>query len=117
MNTQEIVKEVQNLPIPEQREILRLLSHNLEAADNPARTSAATDDESYLEARKQRMEWLKANRKEYAGQYVALDQRGKLAGSGATFREAAEAAKKNNFDKAFVVYVYPLDYVGEIGTW
>lgn len=51
-----------------------------------------------------RMNWLKANREKYAGQYVALNG-DKLVGKGKTIREAHEQAKQNGIEKPFLVRV------------
>lgn len=61
-------------------------------------------DNNETETRNTRMEWLKVNREEFAGQYVALDG-GKLVGTGKTIREADEQAKQNGVEKPFLVRV------------
>ena len=60
---------------------------------------AAADDE-----RRQHLEWLKAHREEYAGQYVALDGN-RLVGCGPTLREACEQAQQNGVAQPFLVRV------------
>lgn len=72
--------------------------------------------ESNAEMRRLHMQWLKDNRTKYAGKYVALDG-AKVVGIGKTRHEAAGQANDQNVRNAFVTYVYPLDYVGEVGGW
>lgn len=64
-------------------------------------TRQTEDDET----KHRQLEWLKANREKYAGQYVALDGE-RLVGHGETIREASEQAKQNGVKKAFVVRVF-----------
>ena len=66
--------------------------------------------------RKQHLEWLKANRAQYGGQYVALDG-DRLIATGKNYPEAAAAAQRAGIKRAFVTFVYPPDYVGETGGW
>jgi hypothetical protein len=54
--------------------------------------------------RQRRLEWLKAHREEYAGQYVALDG-DMLVGHGATIGEAHKQAKQNGVQYSFLVRV------------
>jgi len=61
-------------------------------------------DDNKTDIRNKRIDWLKANREEYAGQYVALDGN-KLVGTGKTIREADEQAKQNGVNKPFLVRV------------
>ena len=50
------------------------------------------------------MEWLKTNREEYAGKYVALYGKN-LVGVGNLIREATEQAKQKGSENAFLVRV------------
>lgn len=95
MNTQEIIDKARNLPFGEQQRLLRALQENLERQKD----EAASQDE---EMRRRRLEWLKAHREEYAGQYVALDG-DRLVGEGATIREAREEALQNGVANPFLV--------------
>ena len=54
------------------------------------------------EIRGRRLDWLKAHREEYAGQYVALDG-DVLVGHGATIAEAHEQAKRKGVQFPFLV--------------
>lgn len=49
-----------------------------------------------------RLAWMKANREEYAGLYVALDE-DRLIATGKTFPEAARKAKQAGVAKPFLV--------------
>ena len=79
-------------------------------------TDTPLDEETAEGKRRRHAEWLKAYREHYGGQYVALDGDNLIA-QGRTYREANEAARAAGFNNAFVTFVYPLDYVGEMGGW
>ena len=66
--------------------------------------------------RQKQAEWIKANREKYGGQYVALDG-DKLLGTGKNYGEAFEAARSAGVEDAFVDFIPPKDYVGEMGGW
>ena len=57
------------------------------------------------ETQRRQLEWLKANREKYAGQYVALDGEN-LVGHGATMKEAKEQAKQNGAENPFLIRVF-----------
>lgn len=63
--------------------------------------------------RQLRADWFRANGEKFAGLYVALDG-DCLLGTGKTYPEAYEAAKQAGVKNAYVDYVYPADYVGEM---
>ena len=75
--------------------------------------TAPTDGEA---KRKRRQAWIKANGTRYGGMYVALDG-DRLLGTGANYAEAFEAARAAGVTEAFVDFIKPSDYVGEIGGW
>ena len=84
--------------------------------------ATATDSETTTTAhsatannRAQHLTWLKAHREEYAGQYVALDG-DRLAGSGATLREAHEQAQMQGVAQPFLVHVSS-EQVAPFGGW
>ena len=52
--------------------------------------------------------WVKENRAEYQGKYVALDE-GKLVGTGKNYPEALADAKKRGIEKPMITYIFPLD--------
>jgi hypothetical protein len=57
------------------------------------------------EVKRRQLEWLKANREKYAGQYVALDG-DRFVGHGKTMREAAEQAKQNGAESPFLIRIF-----------
>ena len=57
------------------------------------------------EMQHRQLEWLKANREKYAGQYVALDGE-TLVGHGATMKEAKEQANQNGAENPFLIRVF-----------
>lgn len=66
--------------------------------------------------RQKQIEWIKANREKYGGQYVALNG-DTLLGTGKNYREAFETARRAGVEDAFVDFIPPKDYVGEMGGW
>jgi hypothetical protein len=60
------------------------------------------------------MAWLRANREEYSGQYVAL-LGDKLVGSGSTRKEALDAARSSGVVDPFVVYVLSANVLADGG--
>lgn len=52
--------------------------------------------------RRRQLEWLKAHREEYAGQYVALDG-DRLVGKGKTILEARTQASQNGVENPFLM--------------
>jgi len=89
----------------EKLELARFLSDQarLDAAA-PNSEVAASDQSAAADKRAQHLAWLKANREQYAGQYVALDG-DRLVGSGATLREAYEQAQWQDVVQPFLVHV------------
>lgn len=94
MNLIEILEQARTLPPAEQQQIVEALQNNLRRQTTVANADAET--------RQKRLEWLKANREEYAGQYVALDG-DQLVGHAATIREAHEQAKAVGVENPFLV--------------
>lgn len=72
--------------------------------------------ENKEEKRRLQMEWLKANREKYGGQYVALDG-DTLLGVGENYPEAHKKAIAAGVTDAFIGFLPPVDYVGEMGGW
>lgn len=68
------------------------------------------------EMRCRRMEWLKANREEYGGQYVVLDG-DKLLGVASTYPEGRRIAVAAGVPDAFVDYLSKPDETGYMGGW
>jgi uncharacterized protein YjgD (DUF1641 family) len=94
MDISEIIKTVRSLPAADQRKILEELQKDLRQKTD----SAKTDEET----KRRLLEWLKKNRDEYAGQYVALDG-DRLVGHAATIREARKQAQTNGVEDPFLV--------------
>lgn len=65
----------------------------------PSSPASQDTDES---KRQQQLEWLKAHREEYAGQYVALDG-DRLVGHGKTILEARAQARQNGVENPFLM--------------
>lgn len=104
-------EQAQKLSPQEKAQLKEFLSLKTTEA-NGKDLGLAGEDKSVI--RNLHKNWLKDNRQKYAGQYVALDGENLIA-NGKTLQEANEKAQNLGFENAFVVYVYPLDYVGEIG--
>lgn len=68
------------------------------------------------DVRKRRMEWLKANREQYGGQYVVLDG-DKLLGVAVNYAEGRRIAREAGVAEAFVDYLSKPDEEGFMGGW
>ena len=70
------------------------------------------------EKRRLRNEWMKSekNRKQYGGQYVALDG-DKVVATGRNCQEAVRKAREVGVPEAIVDMVHSSDYIGETGAW
>lgn len=68
------------------------------------------------ERRRVQMEWLKANREKYGGQYVVLDG-ATLLGVAKNYPAGRQIAKQANVPAAFVVYLSKPDESGYCGGW
>ncbi len=68
------------------------------------------------DVRLKRMNWLKANRKKYGGQYVVLDG-DKFLGAATNFSEGKKVAADAGVPDAFVNYLSKPDEEGYIGSW
>lgn len=121
---EQIIEEAKKLPVEEQRRLraaLETLDSNGEAQPanqepSPQKPQSLHVNNGDDEIRQLRMEWLKAHREEYGGQYVALDG-DQLLAVGPNYliaREKALAAGKPN---AFVTYLSKPDEVAEMGGW
>ena len=97
------------------QEKLQLANYLLEQAslDQQSRSNRSTMDQ---DMRRERLEWLKAHRDIYGGQYVALDGT-QLVAIGPTYRVARESACAAGKPQAFVTYVSKPDEVAEWGGW
>jgi hypothetical protein len=81
-----------------------------QAAEAPTAVPPAEE-----EKRQKQLEWLKAHRQEYAGQYVALDG-DRLIGHGQTIQEARLQARQNGVTQPFLVRLTAEDEV-LFGGW
>lgn len=115
-----IIEEARRLP-PEERQRLREALDSEEQAGRGAHSSlnassALDADTDTLETkRRQRVAWLRLNQAEYAGKYVALDG-DQLLGVGATYPEAARAARSSGVHRPYIDYVPVPGSVG-FGGW
>ncbi len=102
VNLLDTIKQQARKLTPQEKE--QLANYLLQQAETGNETDLGLADEIEEETRRLRMEWLKANREKYAGQYVALDA-GKLVGRGRTIQEADVQAKLSGIEKPFLVRV------------
>jgi hypothetical protein len=121
---EQIIKEARNLPIEEQRR-LRAILEGLDlsgeappenAEPQPDRPPSMLVENEDNKSRMRRLEWLKAHREEYGGQYVALDGE-RLLAVGPNYRVAREKARAAGKADAFVTYLPMPDEVAEMGGW
>lgn len=92
----------ENLDLPEDVTV-EITLETIETNDAETLLEKSADEEKAM--RRSQIEWLKAHRDEYAGQYVALDG-DVLVGHGATIREAREQAKQNGMNNPFLTRVF-----------
>ena len=99
-----IKQQIIMLSSQQRSELTRFLAEQEEKDKLVAASATAPRDESQAAERKrqQHMEWMKAHREEYAGQYVALDG-DRLAGQGRTLAEAHQQARQNGVNNPFLV--------------
>lgn len=98
-----IKRQIASLPPAEKEQLAAFLSHELQrqTKEQSSQTNVTGIDD---DIRKLRMEWIKAHREEYAGQYVALEG-DRLVGAGRSIREANEQAKEKGFKNPFLVRI------------
>jgi hypothetical protein len=112
-----IINEARLLSAVEKQQLRDALELELEreqAQNQTLTTQNGNGDDEDIRVR--RLEWLKAHREEYGGQYVALD-RDILLAVGPTFRAAREKALAAGKPGAFVTYLSKPDEVAEMGGW
>jgi hypothetical protein len=66
--------------------------------------------------RRLRQVWLTEHRAQYGGLYVALDG-DRLLGTGKNYPEAYAAAQRAGVANAYIDFVPPPGYVGELQGW
>jgi coproporphyrinogen III oxidase len=98
----ETIKQQTEALTPQEKS--ELAQHLLQQANERERVAIAHFDEVDDEIRQRRLEWLKAHREEYAGQYVAMDGE-VLVGHGATIGEAHGQAKLKGVRSPFLARV------------
>lgn len=113
-NLDVLKEQIANLSRPEQLELSQFLAKQV--AQDAKQPVPSPEIEKHERARQLRAEWLKLNSAKYAGLYVALDG-DRLLGTGKNYPEAYEAAKQAGVKNAYVDYVYPANYEGEMGGW
>lgn len=101
-----IKKQVVELTLQEKTALADFL---LEEVESEKREKFSADELK----RQKRRQWINTNRRKYGGMYVALDG-DRLLGTGKNYAEAFEAARNAGVTDAFVDFVTPPDYVGEI---
>ena len=95
-------QQIASLPVLEKAQLAAFLSEQLrQTGEQPSETNPPILDD---EIRQRRIEWIKAHREEYAGQYVALEGE-RLVGVGRTIREANEQAKAKGSKNPFLVRI------------
>ena len=121
---EEIIDEARKLTVEEQQrlraalEMLALSGDVQLVKQEPSRHESqsppiSTEDN---EIRQRRLEWLKAHRDEYGGQYVALAGDQPIA-VGPNYCVAREKAQGAGIASAFVTYLSKHDEVAEMGGW
>jgi hypothetical protein len=113
-NLDVLKQQIANLSRPEQLELSQFLARQV--AQDAKQSAPSPEVEKRERDRQLRAEWLKLNSAKYAGLYVALDG-DRLLGTGKNYPEAYETAKQAGVKNAYVDYVYPADYEGEMGGW
>lgn len=121
---EQLIKEASNLPMEEQRRLRAALerldvsgeAQSANAGPQPQEPQCLYVNNGDDRIRLGRLEWLKAHREEYGGQYVALDGE-QLVAAGANYRIAREKAREAGKSDAFVTYLPKPDEVAEMGGW
>ena len=121
----EIMEKVQLLTQEQQLKILEMVENFLmenqiqKSSEKLKKDIAENEFDSILpeitkeEKRILQNKWLKENYDKYRGLYIALDG-DRLLGTGKNYPEAYEHARRAGIKDAFVNFIYPTDYVGEI---
>ena len=93
-----------------------LANYLIEQAEQDRKTESGNGTITDEDVRRRRMEWLKANRERYGGQYVVLDGN-KLLGVAKNFPEGKQVAINAGVPDAFVDYLSKPDEEGFMGGW
>lgn len=103
---EDIVTKINQLPDADRAELFRRLSEPLRAK----RQSEPTVSNGPKRGIDPNTAWIKANKHEYYGNYVALKD-GELIAFGKTIKEADQAAKAKGVRDPFLHYILPKDYI------
>lgn len=106
-NFEQVVRQINDLPLKEKKALRELLNQQI---------AQSTENNSGEDKRRKRQLWMSGNREKYGGLYVALDG-DRLLGTGKNYAKAFEAARRAGVKDAFVDFIAPVGYVGEIGGW
>lgn len=103
----QLMEQAMLLSLQEKHQLAAFLASQL-AQDRAAERGENKSDQTELSPEKLkwkvRLDWLKAHREEYAGNYVALDG-GRLVGTGKTYQEARLAATQSGVSDAFITHI------------
>ena len=113
---EQIIDEARSLSPAEKRKLRQALDLELEQVKAEDRAQPTHSENCDDETRCRRLEWLKSNREEYGGQYVALDN-DQLIAVGPSYPIAREKALAAGKPKAFVTYLPQPDEISEMGGW
>ena len=99
---EQIIDQARTLSYAEKQKLREALDAELQQQPENIHTRGANAEDNVM--RERRLDWLKAHREEYAGQYVALVG-DTLVGHGRTMREANEQARSNGVKEPFLVHL------------
>jgi hypothetical protein len=95
-----IKQQAATLTVQEKLQLANYLLEQASLAQQPRRNRSTMEQDM----RRERLEWLKAQREVYGGQYVALDGT-QLVAVGPNYRMAREGACAAGKPQAFITYV------------
>lgn len=112
----EKIKEQTNRLSPQEKRVLA--NYLIESTGGAGETDFGLKSDVEAEKRRLRDEWMRSetNREKHGGLYVALDG-DELLGTGKNYPEAARAAKDAGVKDAFIDFLPPIGYAGEMGGW
>jgi Family of unknown function (DUF5678) len=103
----EIAEKAAGLSSKERCELIQLLQEQEKSMQNNSLSISSVSIKLESDDKKKaspNIEWLKENRAEYMGNYVALKD-GELIAFGKTIKEADTKAKEKGFDKTLLHYI------------
>lgn len=103
-NFEQVITQINDLPLAEKKALRELLDKQI---------ANSTNENSIESKRNKTLSWIVANREKYGGLYVALDG-DRLLGTGKNYAEAFASARQAGIENAFVDFIAPIGYVGEI---